>query len=320
MPKKPTKLPDFILMNHDRRSFLAAASGLAFAPVAGLAVTEPYPRVASRIRVGLAAYSFRNHFRYMRGKENSKFAGEDREMTMTGFIEYCARHGVDGAELTSYFFPPEAGVSDFAACRKVAHLNGVAVSGTAVGNNFSYPQDAPERAEQMAYVKQWIDHAVVMGAPHVRVFAGKHPEGVGPDDAERNAIEALEEAGDYAAAKGIFLGIENHDSISTAGRLLRIVKAVKSDFVGINLDSGNFIADDVYAEMEASAPYAVNVQLKTEIKIDGGKKKEPADLERVAKILKDAGYGGYAVLEYEEENDPYEHVPPLLEKLGELLA
>jgi hypothetical protein len=84
----------------------------------------------------------------------------------------------------------------------------------------------------------------------------------------------------------------------------------------VNLDSGNFIAEDVYAEIAASAPYAMNVQLKTEIKIGKtGKEKAPADLERVVKILKDTGYEGFVVLEYEEENDPFEHVPPLLEKL-----
>lgn len=304
-------------MKTDRRSLLKAGLGLGLFPASSLlAVPDPYTRSGGRILVGCAAYSFRNHFRYMRGKENSRFSPDKPEMTMPGFIEYCARHGVAGAELTSYFFPPELKTSDLAECRKVAHLNGIAVSGTAVGNNFSHPPDAPERAGQMDYVKEWIDHAAILGAPHIRVFAGKHPKGVSEEDAESNAIGALEEAGAYAASKGIFLGIENHDSITTADRLLRIVRAVKNPFVGVNLDSGNFIAEDVYAEMEASAPYAVNVQLKTEIKV--GKTKQPADMDRVIGILKDSGYAGYAVLEYEEEKDPYEHVPPLLEKLQSL--
>ncbi|MEQ1842460.1 MAG: sugar phosphate isomerase/epimerase family protein, partial [Verrucomicrobiales bacterium] len=195
----------------------------------------------------------------------------------------------------------------------VAGNMGVKISGTAVGNNFSHPKDSPERAEQIAYVKQWIDYAALMGAPHIRVFAGKHPKGVSGEEAEQNAVEALTEAAVYAAEKQVYLGIENHDSITTADRLLRIVRAVESPWVGVNLDSGNFIADDVYAEITASSPYAVNVQLKTEIKVGNGKK--PADLERVVKILKDTGYEGFVVLEFEEETDPYEHVPPLLEKL-----
>lgn len=304
-------------MEISRRSWMAGAVGLGVGPWSdALAVADPYERAGGKLKVGLAAYSFRNHFEFMKGNPNKNLKEGVKQMDMVSFIEWCAAHGVAGAELTSYFFPPDVETSYLAKCRRVGHVNGVEISGTAVGNNFSYPRSAPERAEQMEYVKRWIDHSMVMGAPHIRVFAGRHPKGVSEEDAEANAIDALSEAAEYAGEKGVMLGIENHDSISTADRLLRIVKAVKSPWVGVNLDSGNFIGDDVYAEMEASAPYAINVQLKTEIKVAGGT--APVDMERVINILKDTGYAGYAVLEYEEQKDPFEHVPPLLEKLQKL--
>lgn len=306
-------------MKTSRRSAIAGAAGLVLAPLEKVfAVTDPYPRSGSDLKVGLAAYSFRNHFEFMKEKPNSKLLEGTPIMDMLGFIDFCAEHGVEGAELTSYFFPPEVEDSYFAECRLRAHVNGLVISGTAVGNNFSYPKDAPERGEQMEYVKKWVDHASIMGAPHIRVFAGKHPKGVSEEEAENNAIEALAEAAEYAGGKGVFLGIENHDSIGTADRLLRIVKGVDSPWVGVNLDSGNFRAGDPYAEMEASAPYAVNVQLKTELKV--GDKKEPCDLDRVIGILGDTGYAGYVVLEYEEDKDPFEHVPPILEKLQKLTS
>lgn len=296
---------------------MTGALGMGAIPLnEALAVAERYERSGSALKVGLAAYSFRSQFEFMRGKPNKSLKEGVEPMDMVSFIEWCASHGVAGAELTSYFFPVDVESSYLAECRRVGHVNGVEISGTAVGNNFSYPRSAPERAEQMEHVKRWIDHSMVMGAPHIRVFAGKHPKGVSAEDAEANAIDALSEAAEYAGERGVMLGIENHDSISTADRLLRIVKAVESPWVGVNLDSGNFIGDDVYAEMAASAPYAINVQLKTEIKVGG--KKEPVDMERVIKILKDSGYAGYAVLEYEEDKDPFEHIPPLLEQLQEL--
>lgn len=306
-------------MKISRRSAMAGAAGLALAPFEKLfAVSDPYSRKGSDLKVGLAAYSFRNHFEFMKGKPNRNLLEGAPILDMPGFVDYCGEHGVEGAELTSYFFPPEVDDAYLAECRLRAHVNGVAVSGTAVGNNFSYPKDAPERAEQMEYVKQWVDHAAIMGAPHIRVFAGKHPKGVSEEEAENNAIEALAEAAEYAGAKGIFLGIENHDSIGTADRLLRIVTGVDSPWVGVNLDSGNFHSDDPYADMEATAAYAVNVQLKTELKVGG--KKETCDFERVIGILQDQGYAGYVVLEYEEQEDPFEHVPPILEQLQKLTA
>ncbi len=309
-------------MDMNRRTWITGALGLGLVPTPTLlGVTDPYPRSGKAPRVGLAAYSFRKYFEYSRGKKNPDFKSGDQAMDMAKFIAYCADNGAQGAELTSYFFPPGASTPEFAECRRLASEKGIAISGTAVGNNFSHPLGSSERAEQIAYVKDWIGHAAAMGAPHIRVFAGVHPKGVSAEEAEANAISALSEVAPFAGEKQISLGIENHDSISTSDRLLRIVRAVKSPWVGVNLDSGNFIGEDVYAEIAASAPFAVNVQLKTEIRTGkDGKGRAPADLERAVKIVRDSGYDGFVVLEYEEEKDPYEQVPPLLEKLRKWCA
>jgi len=55
--------------------------------------------------------------------------------------------------------------------RRHAFLRGVAISGTSVGNNFTLP-DGDKRNQEIRMVKQWIDYAAIMGAPHIRVFAG----------------------------------------------------------------------------------------------------------------------------------------------------
>ncbi len=302
----------------NRRNFLKTAS-LTAASLGGIGlgeqvfgVSEPFNRApgGARLRLALAAYSFRNHFAWMKGKPKKN--PQDPQITMKGFVDFCAEHDCGGAELTSYFFPGDAREQYYADMRAYAHQRGVEICGTAVGNNFSNPKGSEERAKQMEYVRLWIDRAALMGAPHIRVFAGRHPKGVNEADAERFAAEALEEAGEYAGKKGIFLGIENHDSISDSGRLLRIVKAVKSPWVGVNLDTGNFRTEDPYKDIAESAPYAVNVQLKMKMREPAA---GPADLERIGKILKDANYQGYIVLEYEEDDNPFESVPPVLERM-----
>ncbi len=108
------------------------------------------------LRLGCAAYSFRNYFSMMKGKPNAKKveAPSGKPFEMTDFIGWCAENGVGGAELTSYFMPYDDAAAYSAECRRVAHLAGVEISGTAVGNNFSYPVDSDEATEQMAYLKE----------------------------------------------------------------------------------------------------------------------------------------------------------------------
>ena len=94
---------------------------------------------------------------------------------------------------------------------------------------------------------------------------------------------------------------------------------MKSDVAGINLDSGNFITEDPYADLAKIAPYAVNVQLKVDIKRKGAAKEEPSDLPRVVKILRDANYQGWFTLEYERNDDPFIAIPKVVDEMRKLL-
>ena len=159
----------------------------------------------------------------------------------------------------------------------------------------------------------------MLGAPHIRVFAG-NAENQPHETAKKNCIEALAECAEYAGSKGIFLGIENHGGIvAEPEALLDIVKTTQIPWVGINLDTGNFRTEDPYRDLAKCAPYSVNVQVKTEITLRG-QKKMPVDMKRLVKILRDANYQGYVVLEYEAAEDPYVGVPRALDELGRLLS
>lgn len=309
-----------------RRAFLSgaarAALGVAVVNPLGPALApaiEPFQRKGpARMRLSLAAYSFRQYF-----KTAAKASGLRRKdrprITLEDFIEYCAEQGCDAAELTSYYFPEGFGTDYLLRLKRLAFLRGIELSGSAVGNNFVLPK-GPEREAQIAHVKSWVDHCAVLGAPHLRVFAG--PAGtMDLAAAKKLCIEALEECGEYAGRKGVFLGLENHHGIVTEpSDLLEIIRAVRSPWVGINLDTGNFHTDDPYADLARCAPYAVNVQYKSQILRRGRKEKEPADLARVIQILREANYQGYVALEYEAPEDPWDAVPPLLRQLRAALT
>ena len=310
-----------------RRRFLklSGGSGLAFAELGWLSATNPARAAESfkrtgkpRLQLSMAAYSFRQYFK---DSSHPREAETDltRRIDLFDFIDYCAEHGCAGAELTAYYFPKAANTDFFIRIKRHAFLRGLAISGTSVGNNFALPK-GDELNQQITDVKRWIDYAAVMGAPHIRVFAGA-AKGISDAEARNMCIGALEECCDYAGAKGIFLGLENHGGIvAEPAGLLEIVRTVKSPWIGVNLDTGNFHTEDPYADLAKIAPYAVNVQLKVEIRRRGQKENEPSDLPRVVKILRDANYQGFVALEYEAKPDPWSAVPPVLKQMQELFA
>lgn len=286
-----------------------ALSGLGFLETAARAI-EPFKRPGEpRFLLSLAAYSFREFFN---AKDPAK------KIDLFRFIDFCAENGCDGAELTSYYFPSPLSDDYLLKIKRHCFLRGIEVSGTACGNNFALPK-GEKLTEQINSVKKWIDHASVMGAPHIRVFAGAAAKGLTDAEARNMCISSLEEVCDYAGTKGIFLGLENHGGIvAEADGILEIIKAVKSPWLGINLDTGNFHTVDPYDDLAKIAPYAVNVQVKAQTKKKGATEQEPVDLPRVFKILRDANYQGYVALEYEAKPDPWTTIPGLLKRMKQL--
>jgi sugar phosphate isomerase/epimerase len=298
---------------HSRRSFLAAG---AAAVASGLATrdaraAEPLPgNGKSHMKLSLAAYSF-NRFLPRPGRDQSG------EMTLDDFIDYCAELDLDGTELTSYYFTQETPEYLLALKQRCFRL-GLDVSGTAIGNDFCLPE-GQKRTEQLDLCKRWIDHAAVLGAPVIRIFAGKVAKGDTEEVALDRCVAGINECLDYAATKGVFLALENHGGITaTPQQLLAIVKRVKdSPWFGINFDGGNFRTDDPYGDLEQIAPYAINAQIKVAVTAKG--EKQPADLPRMVNILKAANYRGYVVLEY-EEGKPREEIPEYIKQLRELCS
>ncbi len=261
----------------------------------------------TRLKVSCCAYSLRKYLQ-----------GEEKNMELTDFIARAVDWGLDGVELTSYYFAEKT--AEYArALRRQCFLSGIDVSGTALGNKFAVPP-GPEREKQIADVRQWIDLAEAMGAPCMRVFGGPVPKDMPVDEAIGWAVDGLNEAAEYAATKGVYLALENHGGVTdTPANMLRILKGVESDWVGANLDTGNFHGEDVYGDVAELAPYAVNVHLKAHVK-PAGKPAEPTDFSRVTEILREAKYSGYISLEYEASEDPMTAVPRLIDQMRAAIA
>ncbi|NND99389.1 MAG: sugar phosphate isomerase/epimerase [Pirellulaceae bacterium] len=268
-----------------------------------------------RFQVGLAAYSLRDYFAFKKGK-SQKQAADGKPIDMVGFLDYCVDNEFDAAELSSYFFQPDANDTYFRDLKREAFTRGITISGTAIGNNFTVGK-GPNLDREIELAIAWIDRAALLGAPHIRFFAGTGQQLAQNPQRLDEAAGAINQCAKHAANKGIFLGVENHGKL-TADQMIQIMERIDSPWVGINLDTGNFVSDDPYADLQRCIPYAVNVQVKVSMRNPAGEQFD-ADLPRIGKILKDAGYQGFVILEYEDEK-PYKNIPDAHRELRAALA
>ncbi len=300
-------------MSHpSRRGFLRSvlAVGAGTTVLSQVSAIEPIRRSGKpHLRLSLAGYSFRDHFS---GKLKPA-------MTLDDFVDYAAELGVDAVEPTAYYFK-DTSPAYLARLKGRCTRLGLDVSAGAVGNNFCLP-DPEKLKDEVGKVKEWIERYAILGAKSIRIFAGSVAKGDSEDQALRRCVEAIQEACEHAGKHGIYLALENHGGITgTPEQMLAIVKAVKHDWFGVNLDTGNFRTADPYADLAKIAPYAVNAHLKTEIRRAGSAKNEEADLKRLIDMLREVGYRGYVALEYEAAEPPREAIPRYVAALRKLMG
>ena len=294
----------------DRRDFLRTAAPaviagreLACAGRSGIPATnlEPGTEAAPRLLTGCCAYSYGRLLK----------AGQ---MTMEDVIRKAVELGIEGVDMTAYWFKSDARY--LASLRHLAFKNGVGFSGAATGAS-TVEADPDKRAHVLEEVKKWVDVTESLGAPHLRVFAGKLPAGATVQQGIEWTVDTLKAACEYAGKKGITLGIEDHEGITqNSDTCLEIVRRVDSPFLGINLDITNFIPTaqaDSYAQIAATVPYATHTHIR-----DRFANREAVDLDRVWRLFADSGYKGFMSAEYEGEENPSTAVPKLVDKIKAL--
>ena len=290
-------------MTIDRRKFLGRSAGL----VAAAAIPAP-ARVAResgvKLKLGLNAYSFDRPLR-------------EGSMTLADAVHFCAQHGVDALDPTGYYFPgyPKVPADDYIYnLKRTAFVNGVAISGTGVRNNFAVADEAA-RNNDVRMVKDWIVVASKLGAPVIRVFSGgAPPTGHSFDETLGWMVADFRECAEFGKQHGVMMGLQQHnDFLKTAAETIRAIDAVGSDWFGCILDIGSLRSGDPYAEIEKLVPYAVSWQIKENVGREG--KDEPTDLAKIKAIIDRSGYRGYVPFEALGAGDPRVRVASFLEKI-----
>ena len=256
---------------------------------------------SKRLKTSLNAYSFNAPL--MAGK-----------MSVEDMMDFCAEYGFEGLDLTAYYLPgyPIVPSDDYLfKLKRKCHQIGLELSGTGCKNDFVFV-DKSARDREIQLVKNWVDATAKLGAPVLRVFAGKSElPGYSWQEISNWVVDSLKECTEYAAKKGVIIGIQNHhDFIKTADQVIDIIQRVNSPWCGLILDVGSFRDKEVYSEIKKAIPYAINWQLKETV--FSGKTEIPIDLKKTFEIIKESNYRGYIPIETLRKDDPKIIVPEFL--------
>ncbi len=305
-------------MSFTRRQAMQIGAAAAIAPARAFAAEQGarMPAARPRIRLAVSTYSYW-HFK------TEKFPIER-------VIEHAAALGFDGVEILHRGMASEE-PAYLNGLKKLAFRNGIALPMLSIHQDFVSP-DAAERQKDIAHTKHCIDLAARLGIPAIRLNSGRwntivsfddlmkvkgdEPPIAGhtEDEAIKWCVDAIQECLPAAEKAGVMLALENHWGLTTRPEtLLRIYQAVRSPWLGINLDTGNFPGEP-YAGIELLAPHAVIVQAKTYY---GGGEWYTLDLDypRIAGILRKAGFQGWVSLEMEGKEPAETAVPKSLDVL-----
>jgi sugar phosphate isomerase/epimerase len=315
--------PKFFTLPHlktfsQRRNFLKtilasptlAISGSTFLTPSGLQAQTSFQGAGgSKLRISLNAYSFNEPL-------------TKKTMTLDDLLDFCAANDFDAVDLTGYYFPGYPEVPDdnyIYHLKQKAHRLGLDISGTGVRNDFTSP-DKGRRKDDIRLVKKWIECAAKLGAPVIRIFAGpKIPEGYTWDEVTGWMVKDMKECAEYGSKYGVFVAMQNHnDFIKTAAQAQKIIELVDSDWFALVLDIGSYRTGDPYQQIEQTAKFAVNWQLKEMMFVDDREQKQ--DLQKVIGIIKSSGYRGYIPIETLGAGDPKVKVPLFLAEVRRALA
>ncbi len=240
-----------------------------------------------------------------------------KAMTPFDFIDYCRSLGVDGAELTSYYFPSDVPIGHDGQAQAACPEGRCSISGGAIRNDFCQPE-GPELDADLAHTKR-CDRLVrrTGGLRHPRLCR-ETPQECRTGGNTRAMRQEPRSHGRLCRSKGVILALENHGSVTaTADGLLTILKHAKSHGVAVNFDSGNFKSSaDPYAELAQIAPTRSMRQIKVEMFPDVS----TADRSQTRSLdPSQCGYSGWVALEYEAAEEPKEAIPRWNDELKKLM-
>jgi L-ribulose-5-phosphate 3-epimerase len=213
------------------------------------------------------------------------------------------QYGVTGLEYVNQFFKDKAKDTAYLTDLK-SRAEGFGLKNVLIMIDDEGRLGAPDDAARTTAVnnhKPWIDAAKFLGCHAIRVNAASQGQYA---EQQKLAADGLRRVGEYGAAQGISVIVENHGGLSSNGEWLSgVMKLVGMPGVGTLPDFGNFVVskgveDDRYKGVAELLPYAKGVSAKTH-DFDAQGNETHTDYKKMLDIVIASKYRGFIGIEYE---------------------
>jgi len=171
-----------------------------------------------------------------------------------------------------------------------------------------------ERESSLEKYRQWVDAALILKAPGIRVHLPHGEKG----DIISCSASSLSALAEYGASKNIVINLENDEpEIEQPERIVNVIRTVNSPFLRALPDFCNsmLVHDDPeydYQAMRMMFPLAFNISHVKDEESDNGKEYR-VDLNKIFAIARSSQYRGYFSMEFEGSGDPYQGSKRLIE-------
>ncbi len=294
-----------------RRELLKSAGGILLAGSArSLFAKAPdihFP-VAPRERIAVASYPFRDDIVH---------SGPNRPipMPLTAFPKMVVeRFNVHNVELLGEHFPSTE-PAYLVQLKKAADDVHVRIINLPVGTRTSvYDADAQKRASAVEDAKRWVDAAVALDCPSIRVSI--RPAKDSKPDVER-AADSLRAVAQYGEKRNVVINLENDDPRSESAQfIVQVIERAETPWLHALPDFCNSMLlggpDYNYDAVRAMFAHAYNISHVKDSEVDGAKVYR-VDVDKTFAIAKASGYKGYYSMEWEGGPDPYAGTRKLIE-------
>ena len=183
----------------------------------------------------------------------------------------------------------------------------------------------PDKAKRQAVVeraKKWVDVAVAVGSPSLRMNLEGYRHTKPDFDLTAESLKQLAESG---GEKNVLINLENDDLFNEdAFFIVRVVRKVNHPYLHALPDFCNSMLSGnpqfCYDALKAMFPLAYNISHMKDSETGDGGKVYTVDVARCFEIAKAAGYKGYFSMEWEGKGEPYAGTRRLIEESLKNLA